>query len=47
MVIAETVQYEGQLEAQAQRLGIRERVTFAGWVKHDDIPALMNEATWS
>jgi glycogen(starch) synthase len=45
MVIAGDGGARKQLEDQAQRLGIRERVTFSGWVKHEDIPVFMNEAT--
>jgi len=45
MVIAGDGGAREDLEDQAQRLGIRERVRFSGWVKHEDIPAFMNEAT--
>ena len=46
MVIAGNGGAKEQLEDQAQRLGVSDRVTFLGWVKHEDVPALMNEATF-
>ena len=45
MVIAGNGGAREQLEEQAQRLGVSDRVMFPGWVKHEDVPALMNEAT--
>jgi glycogen(starch) synthase len=33
------------LEQQADQLGVRESVDFAGWVAPDQVPALINEAT--
>ena len=35
----------GQLEQQAQALGLRARVEFLGWVPPDDVPRLINRAT--
>lgn len=33
------------LEALAQELGVADRVTFTGWIKPDDVAALLNRAT--
>lgn len=44
MVIAGNGAAKEQLEDQAQGLGIGARVTFPGWVKHEDVQALINEA---
>jgi glycogen(starch) synthase len=45
LVIAGDGPERAQLEGQAARLGIEAGVEFVGWVRPDDVPALMNSAT--
>src|SRR5262245_13582894 len=45
MIIAGDGAAREALEQLAQALGIAEKVTFSGWVKHEDIPTLINEAS--
>jgi glycogen synthase len=45
LVIAGDGPERAKLEGQAARLGIEARVEFVGWVRPDDVAALMNSAT--
>jgi glycogen(starch) synthase len=45
MIIAGDGAAREPLKQLAQELGIGERVIFPGWVKHEDIPNLINEAS--
>jgi glycogen(starch) synthase len=45
LLIAGDGSERAQLERQAVRLGIEANVEFVGWVRPDDVPALINSAT--